>query len=179
MAQKDKSETRGKTCIKGTGLSSFGDNSNMAAVDVKDGKFLEELIMSQRENGVAYAVDESEYSKHLKHKVRRTDGEIKVSVPQDLDNGEEKPPHKEVRESIKIQSLIAKIGSQMGLRIWLPRNNRKAVLSEWSADQKDLLEHLPLNYDDTTIKTIEQIDVLWLRGRAIVRAFEVRTVMLC
>jgi hypothetical protein len=32
---------------------------------------------------------------------------------------------------------------------------------------------LPLNYDDTTLRTIEQIDVLWLRGRSIVRAFEV------
>ena len=36
-----------------------------------------------------------------------------------------------------------------------------------------MLERLPLNYDDTTLKTIEQIDVLWLRGRSIVRAFEV------
>lgn len=30
-----------------------------------------------------------------------------------------------------------------------------------------------MNYDETTLKTIEQIDVLWLRGRSIVRAFEV------
>ena len=37
----------------------------------------------------------------------------------------------------------------------------------------ELLERLPLNYDDTTLRTIEQIDVLWLRGRSIVRAFEV------
>ena len=29
-----------KTCIKGTGLSSIGDNSNVAAVDVKDGKIV-------------------------------------------------------------------------------------------------------------------------------------------
>jgi hypothetical protein len=34
-------------------------------------------------------------------------------------------------------------------------------------------EHLPLNYDNTTLDTIRRIDVLWLRGRAIVRAFEV------
>src|SRR5204863_5952004 len=34
-------------------------------------------------------------------------------------------------------------------------------------------ERLPLNYDETTLKTIEQIDVLWLRGRSIRRAFEV------
>ena len=147
--------------------------NSLNALDNEDGKFLEELILSQQENGITYEVDESEYAKHLKHKVRRTDGEIKVSIPQDLDNGEEITQRSEVRESTKIQALIAKIGSQMGLRIWLPRNDRKAVLSEWDADQNDLLEHLPLNYDDTTIKTIEQIDVLWLRGRAIVRAFEV------
>ncbi len=30
-----------------------------------------------------------------------------------------------------------------------------------------------VNHDETTIRTIEQIDVLWLKGRAIQRAFEV------
>ena len=38
---------------------------------------------------------------------------------------------------------------------------------------KPRVERLPLNYDDTTLRTIEQIDVLWLRGRSIARAFEV------
>jgi hypothetical protein len=61
----------------------------------------------------------------------------------------------------------------MGLRIWIPRGDRTNVLSEWNANPGELLENLPLNYDETTIRTIEQIDVLWLRGRAIVRAFEV------
>jgi len=35
------------------------------------------------------------------------------------------------------------------------------------------LERLPLNYDQTTLDTIQRIDVLWLKGRAIRRAFEV------
>ena len=61
----------------------------------------------------------------------------------------------------------------MGLSIWLPRADRGAVLREWNRESNVLLERLPLNYDDTTLRTIEQIDVLWLRGRAIVRAFEV------
>ena len=39
--------------------------------------------------------------------------------------------------------------------------------------QPAFLDDLPLNYDDTTLDTIEQIDVLWLKGRSIVRAFEV------
>ena len=36
-----------------------------------------------------------------------------------------------------------------------------------------LLDRLPLNYDETTLSTIEQIDVIWLKGHSIVRAFEV------
>ena len=36
-----------------------------------------------------------------------------------------------------------------------------------------VLEDLPLNYDNTTLDTIELIDVLWLKRRSIVRAFEV------
>lgn len=35
------------------------------------------------------------------------------------------------------------------------------------------METLPLNYDDVTLQTIERIDVIWLKGRAIQRAFEV------
>src|SRR5215813_5858870 len=61
----------------------------------------------------------------------------------------------------------------MGLSIWLPKADRSAVLKELSTDGLRPLDRLPLNYDDTTLRTIEQIDVLWLRGRSIVRAFEV------
>lgn len=35
------------------------------------------------------------------------------------------------------------------------------------------LDDLPLNYDQTTLDTIEQIDVIWLKRRSIARAFEV------
>lgn len=59
------------------------------------------------------------------------------------------------------------------MKIWLPRNDRAAVLREWSLGNDHVLDVLPLNYDDATIQTIEQIDVLWLRGRSILRAFEV------
>ena len=36
-----------------------------------------------------------------------------------------------------------------------------------------LISKLPLNYDLTTLRTIENIDVLWLQRRAIMHAFEV------
>lgn len=147
--------------------------SSLNLLNEDDGRFLEELIAAQVNGDEVFEIDEREYAKHLKHKVRRPEGEVSVSIPQDLEREEEAIPRTEVRESIKIQALLAKIGAQMGLKIWLPRNDRTSVLLEWEADQDDLLESLPLNYDETTIKTIEQIDVLWLRRRAIVRAFEV------
>lgn len=81
----------------------------------------------------------------------------------------------EVRESIKVQSLIARIGAKMGLRIWIPKSDRGLVLQEWKAGDKELLGVLPLNYDEPTLRTIEQIDVLWLKKRSIVRASKSNT----
>lgn len=61
----------------------------------------------------------------------------------------------------------------MGYSIWLPKADRGRVLKAWKAEPGELLDQLPLGYDSTTMKTVEQIDVIWLRKRSIVRAFEV------
>jgi hypothetical protein len=109
------------------------------------------------------------------HSVIRTDKEVvMVSVPQDSGIGmnKEEDDH-EVRESIQIQAALADIGSQMGFKIWLPRADRVRVLTKWTPEPEDLLDDLPLNFDRTLMKTIEQIDVIWLKRRSIVRAFEV------
>ncbi len=139
-----------------------------------DGTFLESVIRSQNEGGQTYPVDEDEFRKLVTHRVRRVDKDVTVSVPDDTDLrsvGQGSPP--ETRESAKIQAHLAEIGSGMGMQVWIPRADRSSVLGEWRGDHPPLLERLPLNYDDTTLRTIEQIDVLWLKGRAIKRAFEV------
>src|SRR5262249_51544343 len=51
--------------------------------------------------------------------------------------------------------------------------NRARILKTWKPDEGVLLDELPLSYDNTTLRVIEHIDVLWLRRRFIVRAFEV------
>jgi len=79
----------------------------------------------------------------------------------------------ELRESMQVQALLAEIGSQMGFNIWLPRSDRQRVLQKWKAKEGELLDELPLSYDPTTMRTVEEIDVLWLKRRSIVRAFEV------
>jgi hypothetical protein len=79
----------------------------------------------------------------------------------------------EVRKSIKIQAAITKIGAKMGFKIWIPAPDRNGVFSELGAVERPFIDKLPLNYDDRTVKIIEAIDVLWVKGRSIVRAFEV------
>lgn len=144
-------------------------------LDEADGQLLERLIRNQAAGGKTYEIDEREYERLTTHKIRRVDRVVSVSVPQDpkIEIADVIQAQPEVRESIKIQSLLASIGARMGMRIWLPRNDRSAVLSEWGDETHPLLDVLPLNYDETTLRTIENIDVLWLKGRSIVRAFEV------
>ena len=106
--------------------------------------------------------------------VKRTDKEVAVTVPQNIETEKsEKTDENEIRESLQVQAALAEIGSQMGFQIWLPRADRTRVLTKWKPDPGMLLGELPVGFDQATMKTIEQIDVLWLKRRSIVRAFEV------
>jgi hypothetical protein len=148
---------------------------SLARLEAADGKFLSELLITQSHEGITYRINEQESRKLATHTVNRPDKVVTVSVPDDSGSIEESQPAREVetRESIRVQAQIAAIGAQMGMSIWIPRADRGGVLKEWNDQQNSLLDRLPLNYDDTTLRTIEQIDVLWLRSRSIIRAFEV------
>ncbi len=141
----------------------------------EDGVFLEDLLSRQLTSGDKYPIDAEEYDRLLTHKARRVDKVVTVTVPKDTEPVTEQVEaiQGEVRESIKVQAKLAMMGAKMGFKIWLPRADRAAVLSEWHEESHPIIDTLPLNYDETTIRTIEQIDVLWLKGRSIVRAFEV------
>lgn len=138
----------------------------------KDGRFLEKMLMDQASSAKKYPVKEDEYRKYLTERVQGPDKPVLVAIPENT-SIEEPQDQDEVRESIKIQALLAIIGEKMGFNIWVPRNDRNRVQQEAKIDDNKLLTSLPLNYDPATLRTIEQIDVLWLRRRSIVRAFEV------
>jgi hypothetical protein len=114
-------------------------------------------------------------------KVRTIEGEVVVTVPRDEDDEEDAggspdvvPEQPEARLSLQIQAKLAQIGAIMGFRIWVPRGDRERIRALVSEKyQETFLEDLPLNYDQATLDTVEQIDVLWLKGRSMARAFEV------
>ena len=140
---------------------------SLGRLDNRDGKFLAEKLTAQTGGSRLYPLDEQESRRLTTHTVPRTDKAVTVSVPDDVGAIDEATiaPEVETRESIRVQALIASIGARMGMSIWVPRADRTAILKEWKNEQNTLLERLPLNYDDTTLRTVEQIDVLWLRGR--------------
>jgi hypothetical protein len=146
---------------------------SLSRIADSDGKLLETKLLEQVRSKRIFEVNEHSYRRLIRHRVRTPEGLVAVSVPTESDTDEEVKPEAESRESIKIQALIAKIGASMGMRIWLPQSDRTAVSKEWTPDSETLLDSLPLNYDETTLRTIEQIDVLWLKRRSIIRAFEV------
>ncbi|MCY3749020.1 MAG: EVE domain-containing protein [Chloroflexi bacterium] len=148
-----------------------------------DGAFLVDLLSRQKDDLKSYPFSAKD-KRHLRTQrtVRTLVGEVEVEVPdREDDNGDapsdskvESPSAPEVRESIRVQAKVAQIGAAMGFHIWVPRNDKVKVLGEVpeTAHEK-FLDSLPLNYDDTTLRTVEQIDVIWLKGRSMARAFEI------
>jgi len=100
-------------------------------------------------------------------------GQVTATVPEDEHEDVAAPESAVTRESYKVQAALAEIGAKMRYQIWIPRNDRVKVLEQYPALRSVLLDELPLNYITTTLKTIEQIDVIWIRRHSIARAFEV------
>lgn len=74
----------------------------------------------------------------------------------------------------EIQWRLLDLGSQMGLDVWVARNDRNKSYQDNEFSRIPRLRgNLPRQFDEATHRTIELIDVLWLKDNAIVAAFEV------
>jgi hypothetical protein len=95
------------------------------------------------------------------------------------DDGDAESEEAEVtsgNEHTEIQWRLLKLGSDMGLKVWAPKPDRGHI---WSGHRPGevvgMLEELPLQFDVNTMRTIRNIDVLWLQrqGHSIISAFEI------
>jgi hypothetical protein len=172
--------------LKSVGWAQFaGLRSSLRRISSVDGEILSEVLREQNETRHLYPLtgrDEQLLSE--RKTVTAADRTVLVEVPIDApeeeavaEHAEGTPPPEEkvdFRASLKMQALLARIGIEMGFRVWIPRNDKQAVLDQISPSlHSSFLNQLPLNYDDITLKTIEQIDVIWMRNRSMARAFEV------
>jgi hypothetical protein len=76
----------------------------------------------------------------------------------------------------KIQALLLQLGKEMSYETWVAKNDRSKefegnLLGRFSG----VREALPQQFDRVTHKTIELIDVLWLKGNTIIAAFEIES----
>lgn len=99
-----------------------------------------------------------------------------VTIPDEAD-GQMPPFPLEPQPTIthqEIQWLLLELGSQMGLDVWVAKNDRNSAYGDQAfRDIAGLRDELPVQFDPATKRTIELIDVLWLRENAIIAAFEV------
>jgi hypothetical protein len=132
------------------------------------------LKLQATKAGIDYPLTSQEQKRlEGKRTVTTQAGPVPVEIPteEDADATEAMP---ERRRSLLVQANLAKIGIQFGFRVWVAASDRAAVLAILKQEGKDhFLSKLPLNADENTIDTVERIDVLWVRGRTIARAFEV------
>ncbi len=69
---------------------------------------------------------------------------------------------------------VARIGAEMGFHIWIPKSDKSRILQHIPQGlHEKFADDLPFNYNDATLRTIEEIDVIWIQYEAIVRAFEI------
>lgn len=147
---------------------------SLRKLDDRDGEYLEKTLVGQQSNPEIFALDEKDQKKMKSPTVKTQDSkEVAVSIPENEEIKTSGPEQSTQRDSIRIQALLAEIGERMSLKVWIPKGDRQRVVDLWQPKSPCLLQQLPLNYDDATLKTIENIDVLWIKGRSIVRAFEV------
>jgi len=156
-----------------------GLQSSLVRINEVDGSYLLKCLREQRENPAHYPLTEADH-KYLSDRtdvVSTPSGPISVLVPDSAaisDELLEQTPDSIIRRSLKVQATLVGIGIRVGFEIWVPRADRSRVVCQLSTGEEGhLVNQLPLNYNDATLKTIENIDVLWLRKRRIVRAFEV------
>jgi predicted RNA-binding protein len=153
-----------------------------------DGEAVVYAVMEAAENPVKRPVDASKLARRPKALMAKDES---FTVPESEDTAEqvqeapeeslkeeraEEEPSQETTAHTEIQWLLLKLGSDMGLDVWVARNDRgREAHGRRISDIPRLKKNLPLQFDEVTNRTIELIDVLWLRGNAIVAAFEIES----
>jgi hypothetical protein len=143
-----------------------------------DGETILQALLDAKENPTKRPVDERKLSRRPTA-LRTKLGSVTVPVSEE----DEETPQLSVAETIgeaslhtEIQYRLLKLGADMGFDVWVARNDRsRAFDGRTFSEVFKLKDQLPLQFDEATTRTIEYIDVLWLKANAIVAAFEVES----
>lgn len=150
-----------------------------------DGELILSLLQQAQQNPVSRPVDPKKYAQKPYFVAERQRGKTKepllVSVPESDDDSESRTSIADTDERTtattrhtEIQHALLTLGSEMGLDLWVARNDRNRT---WNGSAlgsiPGIISELPTQFNEATNRTIELIDVLWLKGNSILAAFEV------
>lgn len=151
----------------------------------EDGELILKLLQEAALDPVTRPVDPRKLARkplfRAERKVGKKTMEVQVSVPEK----EDIPSTPAVATSIpdeaasttrhlEIQHHLLTLGAEMRLDVWVARNDRSRAWNGQVLGQVPrMVQELPTQFNEATQRTIELIDVLWLKGNSIVAAFEV------
>jgi hypothetical protein len=146
----------------------------------EDGEAVVAAVRDAVDNPIARPVDAAKLARRPRA-LKAAIGPVSVPDNEDaVDESEGGPDNwsaqKQPTTHTEIQWSLLKLGNDMGLDVWVARNDRSR---DWNGhrfiDMARLRAELPRQFDEVTSRTVELIDVLWLSGNAIVAAFEIES----
>jgi hypothetical protein len=151
-----------------------------------DGDLILSMLKEAKANPVSIPVDVRKLERKPLFKTKGKVGDKKIETVVSVPDAEEVAADAECivatetdpvptgTDHTRIQYLLLTLGAEMGLDVWVARNDRSKVWQGRSLGSlPDTVEQLPTQFNEATQRTIELIDVLWLKGNSIVSAFEV------
>jgi len=144
-----------------------------ARIKEEDGEIIAHEIKKAEQNPVSRDYDK----KKLLYRPRTYESKFgTVTIPENENERSEELAQKKnnFSQHDEIQYLLIKLGSEMGLDVWIARNDRNKAFNGISFQSiGNIKKELPRQFDDATNTIIEMIDVLWMRDNAIIAAFEI------
>lgn len=140
----------------------------------QDGELVVEAVREAQANPVMRPVDK----KKLAHRPKAIATKLgPVSEPEvDEESDVLEPTIATATTHTEMQWILLKLGSDMGLDVWVARNDKSRTWDDRPfSSVPHLLDELPIQFDTYTNRVIELIDVLWLHGNSIVAAFEIES----
>jgi hypothetical protein len=150
----------------------------------EDGALVLDLLRRAESQPVPRPVDPKKLARKPLYRVEQRQGRAKVPVTIAVPEREEEAPTpsapaEQVASTTRhteMQYYLLQLGADMGIDLWVARNDRS---KQWNGQPLGaiprMLAELPTQFNDATNRTIELIDVLWVRGNSIVAAFEIES----
>lgn len=153
----------------------------------EDAQLILEMLHKAQKSPVRRKIDQKKLARLPSYPVERRKGKHRISATVTIPASDEidiaptstapalaEQDSPEASRHTQIQYILLRLGSDMGLNVWVARNDRsKTYNGQQLGTITGILPEIPTQFNDATNRTIELIDVLWLRGNSIVAAFEV------